>query len=129
MSLLLLSSSQSHSAHLARVETLCSNEKLLVLAIADSVAESHLGKWCATSGVVDDVCNHALDVPAALSIVHHPETGRPLAVCVVRLKDAATALSLGANDATHLCGAAVLRGSVVPSCRPTYDGGIVLQYR
>lgn len=89
--------------HLARVQAFCSDKEFLVLAVSDGVAESHLGQWCTTPRVVDNVCDNTLDVPTALGHVHHPKLCCTFAMCVVRLENAATTLTLGADNATHLC--------------------------
>ena len=86
---------------LSSVHTLSSNEQLLVGAVVVSIAELHLAKRSATSGVVDDVVDDALDVSMTLGEVDGAKLGGSLTVVSVSSEDGATTLTLCADDATH----------------------------
>lgn len=87
---------------LASVQALGGNEQLLVLLVADGVAELHLGQRGTTSRVVDDLGHHTPDVAGALGGIEGAKLGSPLPVSVVRFEDGPTALTLTTDNATHL---------------------------
>jgi len=89
---------------LARVHALSSDEELLLVLVAERVAEGDLGQRRAAARVVDDVGDHALEVPVALAEVEGPEPGRALAVVGVRLEHGPRTLTLSADHAAHLAG-------------------------
>jgi hypothetical protein len=71
----------------------------LAIALASG---TYPGQGSATSGVMDYVCDDALDVAVTLSSVELAVLGSSLAVSVVRLEHATSAFTLTADDATHL---------------------------
>ena len=86
---------------LAGVHSLGSNEELLLVLVAERVAEGDAGKRRSTAGIVDDVGDDALEVAVPLAEIEAAEAGRPLAVVGVRLEDGARSLPLGSDDSSH----------------------------
>jgi hypothetical protein len=86
---------------LARVHALGGDEELLLVLVAERVAEGDLGQRRAAAGVVDDVGDDALEVPVALAKVEGPEPGGALAVVGVGLEHAPRTLTLRADHAAH----------------------------
>merc|ERR1719322_1903286 len=72
---------------LAGVDTLGSDEELLPGLVPVWVTEVHNGKRGATTGIVDDVLNHTLDVAIPLGIIDGPELGSALTVLNVGSED------------------------------------------
>ena len=64
---------------LARVHALRGDEELLLVLVAERVAEGDLGERRAAARVVDDVGDDALEVPVALAEVEGAEPGGALA--------------------------------------------------
>merc|ERR1719199_810533 len=87
---------------LTGVHALRRDESLLLLSIADGVAERHQGEGSATAGVVDQLGHQTLDVPIALSVILLAELSSTLPVVGVGLEDGPRALTLCANHAPHL---------------------------
>ena len=75
---------------------------MLLQLVAVRVTKSDLGERGATAGIMDNVCDHALDVPVALRCVQASKTRLTLAMGGVRREDGAAALPLRADDAPHL---------------------------
>jgi len=74
---------------LAGVHALGGDKSLLHLLELVGVTEGNAGQRCATSGVMEDLLDHALDVTVLLAIIEGSELGSSLAGSGVRLKDAA----------------------------------------
>mmetsp|Transcript_1522 Transcript_1522/g.3278 ORF Transcript_1522/g.3278 Transcript_1522/m.3278 type:complete len:205 (+) Transcript_1522:194-808(+) len=72
---------------LASVHTLGTDEVLGHLLVLVRVTELHARDGGTTSGVVDDILDHALDIAIALGVVEPTELGGALASLNVRLKD------------------------------------------
>mmetsp|Transcript_38741 Transcript_38741/g.84285 ORF Transcript_38741/g.84285 Transcript_38741/m.84285 type:complete len:269 (+) Transcript_38741:107-913(+) len=87
---------------LTSVHALRRNEGLLLLSVADGVAEGHPGEGSATAGVVDQLGHQTLDVSIALSVILRAELSSTLAVVSVGPEDGSRALTLCANHASHL---------------------------
>lgn len=79
-----------------------SNEKLLILLVANGVAEFNLGKRGAASRIVQNFCHDATDVAMAFGGVQNTELRSAFPMCVVRLENGPPALALTTDDATHL---------------------------
>lgn len=86
---------------LARVHTLGSDEKLVLLLVAEGVAESDASERRSATRVVHDLGDHSLEVAVALPEVEAAEAGRSLAVVGVGLEDRPRTLTLSTNDTTH----------------------------
>lgn len=86
---------------LAGVHALSGDEELVLLLVAEGVAEGDLGEGGATPGVVDDVGHHALEVAVALAEVEAAKPGRALAVVGVGLEDGARTLTLSSDHSSH----------------------------
>jgi hypothetical protein len=95
---------------LASVHALSSHEQLLLVLVPEWMAEGDLGQRRAAARVVDDVGDHALQVPVALAEVEGPEPGRALAVMGMGLEHGPRTLALSANHAAHLAGGEVSGG-------------------
>jgi hypothetical protein len=87
---------------LAGVHALGGDEELLLLPVAEGVAEGDAGERGAAAGVVHDVGDEALEVAAALAEVERAEAGGALAVVGVGLEHGPRrALALRADDTAH----------------------------
>ena len=86
---------------LAGVETLGGDEELVLLLVAERVAEGDLSERRATARIVDDVSDDTLQVAVALSEIQAPEAGRALAVVRVGLEDRACSLTLRTDHTSH----------------------------
>lgn len=89
---------------LTGINTLSCDEELLLVLEPEGVAEGHPGKGCTTAGVVDDLCDHTLQVAVALAEVERPEASRTLPVVGVGLEDGSRSLTLCPNHTTHFEG-------------------------
>lgn len=72
------------------------------IGIGDVWSSADLGQGGTTCGVMDDIRHNSTDVAIALSGIELAELGNSFPVRVVGLEDAAIALTLGTDDATHL---------------------------
>merc|ERR550537_1174129 len=86
---------------LARVDALDGDEELLRQLVAVRIAEDDTRERRATARIVDDLLHEALDEAIALRVVEAAELDGALAVLRLRLENAATTLTLTANEATH----------------------------
>jgi len=86
---------------LARVHALGGDEELLLVFVPERVAEGDARERGPAPGVVDDVGDHALEVPVALAEVEAAEPRRALAVVGVGLEDGPRSLTLCSDHASH----------------------------
>merc|ERR1712178_92793 len=77
-------------------------EQLLVDLVGAGIVEVGLDERGATARIVNDVLHDTLNEPIALAVVEHTELGGTLAGTGVRFEDGPTALTLTANNTTHL---------------------------
>jgi len=87
---------------LSRVDTLGSNEELLLLLEANGVSEFNLGQGGTTARIVQELSDYTADITVALILIQNTELGGSLSVGIVGFEDGPTTLTLRANDATHL---------------------------
>lgn len=83
------------------VHALGGDEELLLVLVAEGVAEGDAGEGSAAAGVVDDLGDDALEVAIALAEVEGAKAGGALAVVGVGLENGAGSLPLSSDDATH----------------------------
>lgn len=88
---------------LAGVHTLGSDEELLLVLVAEGMAEGDAGEGSATAGVVDDIGNDALEVAIALAEVEAAEASRALAMVRVGAENGASTLTLSSDHTPHCC--------------------------
>lgn len=69
---------------LAGVHTLGGDEELLLVLVAEGVAEGDAGKRGTPARIVDDLADHALEVAISLAEVQRAKPGRALPVVGVR---------------------------------------------
>jgi len=86
---------------LAGVHALGGDEELLLVLVPERVAEGDACERGAAAGVVDDVGDHALEVPVALAEVQAAEASRALAVVGVGLEHGPRSLTLCSDHASH----------------------------
>lgn len=86
---------------LTGVHALGGDEELVLLLVAEGMAEGDLGEGGAAAGVVDDVGDDALEVAVALAEVEAAEAGGALAVVGVGLEDGARTLTLSSDHTSH----------------------------
>ncbi|OAY68215.1 Subtilisin-like protease SBT3.3 [Ananas comosus] len=86
---------------LARVHALGADEELLLVLVAEGVAEGDAREGGAAPGVVDDVGDDALEVPVALAEVEGPEPRGALAVVRVGAEHGSRTLTLSSDDPSH----------------------------
>jgi len=86
---------------LSSVHSLVGDESLMVDSELVGVTESNTGKWGTSSGVVDDVLDNTADVTVTLAVVEGSELGWVLSKTSVGSEDAASTLSLVADDSSH----------------------------
>mmetsp|Transcript_17284 Transcript_17284/g.53576 ORF Transcript_17284/g.53576 Transcript_17284/m.53576 type:complete len:224 (+) Transcript_17284:269-940(+) len=86
---------------LAGVGALGAHEQLLLVLVAQRVAERHLGQRRTAARVVDDVGHNTLDVAVALGVVERAQLGRALAVVRLGHEHGTRALTLRTDHATH----------------------------
>jgi len=70
--------------------------------VAVRISELDESQGGASTGIVDDVLDHSLDVSVSLSEVDRSQLRRTLLVLVVRFEDRGRSLALRANSSTHL---------------------------
>jgi len=87
---------------LSSVHALVGDEGLGVELVSVRVTENDLGEWCAATGIVDNLLDYTANVAMALCIVVGSELRWGLVETGVGGEDRATALSLVADDTTHL---------------------------
>ncbi|WVZ10499.1 hypothetical protein V8G54_015029 [Vigna mungo] len=65
---------------LPSVETFRGDEEFRLLLVAERMAECNLGKWSATTGIVDNVGDYSLQVAVAFAEIEAAKPRRTLAV-------------------------------------------------
>merc|ERR1712166_571136 len=89
---------------LSSVHTLGCNHELLVELVLAGIVEVYASKGGATTRVMNDLLNNALDETVLLGEVDVTELCSSLAKTGVGCEDRPTSLTLGSNDTTHgLC--------------------------
>lgn len=83
------------------VETLRGDEEFRLLLVAEGMAESDLRERGTSTGVVDDIGDHTLQVAVAFAKVEAAEPSRTLAVVGVGLENGPRTLTLCANYPSH----------------------------
>jgi len=86
---------------LAGVHSLDGDEILDSLLVAIGVPEGNLGERRTSTGIVNNVLNHSLDVTLSFSVVKSSESGGSHSVSLVRSKNETTTLSLCFDASTH----------------------------
>ena len=86
---------------LTGVHALGSHEQLVLLLVTEGVAESDPGERCTATRVVNDLSDHALQVPIALTKVETAEPRWSLAVVGVGLEHRPSTLTLSSDYTTH----------------------------
>jgi hypothetical protein len=89
---------------LSGVHALGGDKELLLVLVAEGMAESDACERCATARVVDDLSDDALLVAIALAEVKRAEAGRSLAVMGVGLEHRPCSLTLCPDHTTHFGG-------------------------
>ena len=87
---------------LTSIHTLSSDEELVVVLLRNGGTELDLGKWGASTFVVDDFFAGADDVAVTFSIIDRAELSSTLATVSVCLEDAAGTATLNSDSSTHL---------------------------
>merc|ERR1719348_1429333 len=87
---------------LSGVHTFCSNKKFLLDLVSVRITEMDDSQGSATTGVMDHVSDHSLDVSVSLSIVDGSEGGLALPMLGVGGEHGTSALPLGSDNTTHL---------------------------
>lgn len=86
---------------LAGVHALGGDEQLILLLVAEGVAEGDPCERGTTTGIVDDLGDDALEIAVAFAEVETAEPGRTLAVVGMGLEDGPGTLTLSSDHATH----------------------------
>lgn len=86
---------------LTSVHTLGGHEQLVLLLVSEGVAESDPGERCTATRVVNDLSDHALQVPIALTKVEAAEPCWSLAMVGMGLEHRPSTLTLSSDYTTH----------------------------
>ena len=86
---------------LTGIHTLCSYEQLLLMLVTERVPECHPGKRSSTTRVMDNLGDHAFQIPISLAEIEAPESGGSFAVVSVGLEYTPCSLTLCPDNPTH----------------------------